>query len=810
MPLTEVKSNKTYTDLYGDHWNNVVVFGNPDVEEKFEAHVKMEFWGEDWISICEEGVSGKPIVRTIDVQGHQESMLELDLPNVTHQWHRDAKSLTEKCAHSLKWVHILKSKPLSNKLVHKFVGEGWKQFNFNYQHSLLDEFPDEVRDPREYYTKDGVEWLKVRHPYISPKAHDSRPLYIEGSYAVYHKTKRDHRKGGKNYRIGKCLHIPRSKATDFNGEWVWVDMHIESGILTETIPQSFLDTAQYPVRINETFGYWCSGATASAVGINYAIAYGPHTSPASGSATTVHIYRTDTNNTYFTDGFWDDTGSEYPQDLQADTAGVGPTSDTGWFNTPLDAPVAVTAQTYWIGCNEYQDPSDYAYDARGGGYKRKYVAETYTWPDDHGNLVDPFPAGASNTNNRDYSAYVTYTGVSPTINQYDSLSVSDSVTVRFKYQTQSVSDSLSLSDAVEVRISPYKVAADDDISVGENTDFVISFSGNVSDSLSLADSTATRITPLKISIEDDLTVQDVLQRIYLDLLKIDQNEPIEVAEYTRAMLAALRIEETDTLSISDVIRVFETPLKLDVSDSLSVAEYINVAFAGALQKSLSDSISVSEYANLFLTPLLLDTSDSIEVTDYLRALLPLLAVSKADEISLADYVSALIPFLNRSVSDSISITDYVDATVSAVSVLTASVYEPLSISDAVAVLLTILKSSVSDVLNISDLSDVAVVGPDVTYSNYGAVFLYTVSNWQGKAFYLEVFWRSTSGTVYTRLYNITDSVEVSASTLSISGSTFTRSRSPALALTDGKEYRIQFGKAGSNAGEFLGGKLIAV
>jgi len=95
------------------------------------------------------------------------------------------------------------------------------------------------------------------------------------------------------------------------------------------------------------------------------------------------------------------------------------------------------------------------------------------------------------------------------------------------------------------------------------------------------------------------------------------------------------------------------------------------------------------------------------------------------------------------------------------------------------------------------------------YASKGKAFLYTKSNWQGATFYFEVYWRSISGIVYARLYNITDGAEVADSTLTTKSGTFTRSRSTALTLTDGKEYRIQFGVARVNTGEHFGGGLIA-
>jgi len=91
----------------------------------------------------------------------------------------------------------------------------------------------------------------------------SRPENVEGSYAIYAKTPKKNYKGGKEYKTGKVGHIFRPRIEDANGDWVWGSLLIENGILSVTIPQSFLDTAKYPVKhaAGLTFGYETAGAS---------------------------------------------------------------------------------------------------------------------------------------------------------------------------------------------------------------------------------------------------------------------------------------------------------------------------------------------------------------------------------------------------------------------------------------------------------------------------------------------------------------------------------------------------------------------
>ena len=92
----------------------------------------------------------------------------------------------------------------------------------------------------------------------------------------------------------------------------------------------------------------------------------------------------------------------------------------------------------------------------------------------------------------------------------------------------------------------------------------------------------------------------------------------------------------------------------------------------------------------------------------------------------------------------------------------------------------------------------------------GRAFLFTAANWGTQSFYLEVFMRATEGTVEAELYNVTDGVTVAGSNVSTSSATLVRLRSGALTLVNGKEYRLQLLRLGSDGGSILGGQIIAV
>lgn len=120
--------------------------------------------------------------------------------------------------------------------------EGWEDLDFFYQPPLNEEMASSTCTATD-----------------CGGAH--RPENVVGSYAVYHKTKRNHVQGETNFQTGKLYHIYRPLVYDAEGNEVWGELHYEAGRLSVTVPQEFLDSAMYPVIVDPTFGYTSVGAS---------------------------------------------------------------------------------------------------------------------------------------------------------------------------------------------------------------------------------------------------------------------------------------------------------------------------------------------------------------------------------------------------------------------------------------------------------------------------------------------------------------------------------------------------------------------
>lgn len=97
-----------------------------------------------------------------------------------------------------------------------------------------------------------------------------------------------------------------------------------------------------------------------------------------------------------------------------------------------------------------------------------------------------------------------------------------------------------------------------------------------------------------------------------------------------------------------------------------------------------------------------------------------------------------------------------------------------------------------------------------TFTEYGGLFYYDPSNWGSVSFFLEADIKATSGTAFTRLFDVTSGIEVTSGRLSTTSTSLIRLRSAALTLTSGREYRAEFGKVSPDAGAFRNARLVVV
>lgn len=271
----------------------------------------------------------------------------------------------------------LKEKPDTN--VFNFTIEGAEELDFFYQPELT---PEEIAQ--------GA----------------FRPDNVIGSYAVYHKDKADHLVGGQNYATGKAFHIYRPKAIDANDNEVWGDLSYSNGTLTVTVPQGFLDTATYPVRVDPTFGYTSVGASASTNRSANRAEVGKKTLTESGSVTKISIAENISSGSPQTKAvIYDDDGvGAIPSTLIAVSSAASVVDDTFVDYT---VSVSLAAGDWWLGGIVDSLGVQLRYDSNAGDSGSNDSSDTNSF-------ASPTAWTQSFTNNnRRQSVYATYTASSP-------------------------------------------------------------------------------------------------------------------------------------------------------------------------------------------------------------------------------------------------------------------------------------------------------------------------------------------------------------------------------------------------------------
>ena len=270
---------------------------------------------------------------------------------------------------------VLKSKPATN--VFNFQIDGAEELDFFYQSALTQQEIDE-----------GA----------------SRPENVIGSYAVYHKTKANHRVGSTNYATGKAYHIYRPKAIDALGVEVWAELLYENGVLSVTVSQSFLNGAIYPVSVDPTFGYTTIGISQISI-FSEDSWVAKFTLTENGDVEKLSRYGQDSSGSFSAKGLTYSDSSTYPNALQGGATQTATfTTTAAWKDLTYSISVSLSTGTYWIGVAVSADRCLCNYDSSTNeGNAFDSDTDNYTSP------PDPHDGGISINTTVIQSIYATYT-----------------------------------------------------------------------------------------------------------------------------------------------------------------------------------------------------------------------------------------------------------------------------------------------------------------------------------------------------------------------------------------------------------------
>jgi hypothetical protein len=238
-----------------------------------------------------------------------------------------------------------------------------------------------------------------------------RPDNVVGSYAIFC-NRRNRMIGEYDYGTGKLGHIYRPLVIDADNNEVWAELYIDpvAKILRITIPQSFLDTAIYPVRLDPTFGYDTIGASTTDID-KYLYALNPDNPGSDGTATSIDIYckNYSGNDVTICVGIYDDSAGIAGNLKETEDCDTLLSSETtlGWRVFSLSPTIAVlSANTYHLGVSaDVNNRCETRYD---GASPNQRDSDTYVTP-----WNDPW--SYDNKANFAYSVRCTYTVAGTTV-----------------------------------------------------------------------------------------------------------------------------------------------------------------------------------------------------------------------------------------------------------------------------------------------------------------------------------------------------------------------------------------------------------
>lgn len=229
---------------------------------------------------------------------------------------------------------------------------------------------------------------------------------ITGSYAVYHSTQQgDYSLMGKNnYKSGKAFHIYRPKATDKSGNTVWCDLNVDTNrnTLSVTVPQSFIDSAVYPILVDPTFGYSTIGATFQSFSGSELVGY---RFTAASDVGTIRKLTTYIGNgfsgTYNIKGvICDTTPNIVTNGISPSLGGYSETTNQ-WVSTGTYTSIpTISASTDYYLCFVSDKAVYFKYDTGTTNYGISDTGNSYTSPIN--------PSGSKTFNSRKMSMYATY------------------------------------------------------------------------------------------------------------------------------------------------------------------------------------------------------------------------------------------------------------------------------------------------------------------------------------------------------------------------------------------------------------------
>jgi hypothetical protein len=383
--ITKQASGEIYKVTLGAE-NDEVVIGDEKNSATFKNQVTFKKWFNEKQGDFENSLSIIPPADLIPNATVTSSNGQILIRNnkIGFYYNKDPTS-----EDNLKFGLILYERPQSN--VFQFQLEGWEDWEFLYQPPLKNVNPD--GSTWEDNGKGGIRTQSL------PEAN--------GSWCVYHKTKRDYWVGlTPNYQIGKFGVFYRPRLFDADGNFLgWADINIVNGVYTfsiENIPQDAINKAKLPLISNDTFGNTGTPSTGEDADSVFPNASKSITTPVySGTLTKITLYcKISSGTPKFQGALYSDVSGTCTARLAYDATGTTVGASYGPIDSSVSYGSIVAGTQYWLGHKSNStDLFNYKYDTGESG-EMHYNDAITAYPD---------PWTDVNNNTQRLGIYATYT-----------------------------------------------------------------------------------------------------------------------------------------------------------------------------------------------------------------------------------------------------------------------------------------------------------------------------------------------------------------------------------------------------------------
>ncbi|KKN05487.1 hypothetical protein LCGC14_1086940 [marine sediment metagenome] len=324
----------------------------------------------------------KNVVVNTEKEGFSNGELSLAIGDNTDIWNVDGKKFN--------WDVKFDIKPASNKI--EWDLQYSPGIKFNYQDTLENNYKNFSSG---YATLE--DYLQDHH----------RPENVVGSYVIRsplrNRVKDQNGKTIYDGMGGNLGHIYRPKCIDDNGQETWCEVNITNNTLSITIPQTFLDNAQYPILLDPTFGITAEGGSTRTYYDDYLALSGPFTAPENGTMDSIACFGTNSaSGQDIKAGVYNDDGGPTTMiDGETESVSVG-TWTNDWSPEFTCSGTIVNGSGYWGALNVNDNFTiDYA---EGNPGNWEYVGLPYA-----NAFPDPYSGGPPGT--YIYTYRLTYTAV---------------------------------------------------------------------------------------------------------------------------------------------------------------------------------------------------------------------------------------------------------------------------------------------------------------------------------------------------------------------------------------------------------------